>query len=255
MKTRTVLVLLTGICCFTLQAQKKSELIAKVGELENTVRLLNDSISIAQRQIKSANAKAELFEKENTDLRAANNTLLSNLTNFSKISKQNTESVNSALTSLKKKEEQLRVITDTFSKNDSIAIAIFTQIKQTMGPEVKAGVSNGSVIVSGSFDQLFGGDSAAKLTEDGTNWTTKIGEIIKANPDRAVVVEGLNITGELDITYAQAAAVANGLSKTDGVDAGRIQLVVKDGNFKEGINVKLAPDHQAFYSMVKKEFQ
>lgn len=255
MNIKITLSLLLGILSFGLQAQKKSELIAKVSELESTIRTLNDSVSVAQRQIKSANVKAELFQKENTDLRAANNTLLSNLTNFSKISKQNTESVNAALTSLKKKEEQLRVITDTFSENDSVAIAIFTQIKQTMGPEAKAGVSNGSVIISGSFDQLFGSDTAFKLTETGTDWTTKIAEIIKANPDRAVVVEGLNITGEFEVTYAQAAAVANGLSRVDGVNTARIQVVVKDGNFKEGINVKLAPDHTAFYTMVKKEFQ
>ncbi|MDT0607706.1 hypothetical protein [Croceitalea rosinachiae] len=239
----------------TTSAQKKSELIAKVSELEKTIMSLNDSVSQAQREINASNSKAELFEKENEDLRAANATLLQNLTNFSKISKQNTESVGNALNSLKKKEEQLRIITDNFSRNDSIAIAIFTQIKQTMGPEVKAGVSNGIVSISNSLDGLFGSDSASTLTESGADWTTKVGAIVKANPDRSIIVEGLNITGEFAVTYAQASTIANRLAKTEGVGSEKIQIVVKDGNFKEGISVRIAPNDTAFYQMVKKEFQ
>lgn len=252
---KKILLLVISLVAITVQAQKKSELIAKVAELEKSISSLNDSVSKAQRQINASDSKAGLLEKENEDLRAANATLLQNLTSFSKISKQNTQSVNSALTTLKKKEDQLRTITDTFSKNDSLAIAIFTQVKQTMGPEAKAGVSNGSVILSNSFDTLFGSDSGAELTEAGTAWTAKIGELIKSNPNRSIIIEGLNITGEFDVTYAQAAAVASGLTKIEGVGPERIQLVVKDGNFKEGINIKIAPDDGAFYDMVKKEFQ
>lgn len=252
---KKTLLLALSLISVTIYAQKKSELIAKVSELEKTIASLNDSVSKAQRQINASDSKAGLLEKENTDLRAANATLLQNLTNFSKISKQNTQSVNSALTSLKKKEDQLRIITDTFSRNDSLAIAIFTQVKQTMGPEAKAGVSNGSVILSNSFDSLFDSDSASKLTEAGTAWTAKIGELIKANPDRSIIVEGLNITGEFNVTYAQAAAVANGLTQIEGIKPEQIKVLVRDGNFKEGINVKIAPDDGAFYEMVKKEFQ
>ena len=252
---RKKLLLLTfSLVLTTVSAQKKSELISKIGTLENTIASLNDSISKAQRQVNASNSKAELLEKENTDLRAANATLLQNLTNFSKISKQNNESVSSALSSLKKKEDQLRIITDTFSKNDSVAIAIFTQVKQTMGPEVKAGVSNGSVILSNSLDGLFGSDTGTVLSEPGTEWTVKIAEIIKINPGRAIIIEGLNITGEFANTYVQTAAVANGLIQ-NGVAPEKIDVVVKDGNFKEGINIKLAPSHADFYSMVKKEFQ
>ncbi|WP_350285685.1 hypothetical protein [uncultured Croceitalea sp.] len=252
-KTFTSILLFFVVC--TAQAQKKSELIAKVGELETNIRALTDSVAKAKRQIKASDSKAALLEKENTDLRAANETLLGNLTNFSKISKQNTASVNSALTSLKKKEDQLRVITDTFSKNDSIAIAIFTQVKQTMGPDVRAGVSNGSVILSNSFDGLFGSDSGIALNEAGTAWVSKVSEIVKANPNRTIIVEGLNITGEFDVTYAQATSVANGLAKTEGLGPERLQVLVKDGNFKEGINVKLAPNYKEFYNTVKKEFK
>ena len=252
---RKILLLFVLCICTTIAAQKKSELIAKVSELESTIMSLNDSVSLAQRQINSSNSKAELFEKENEDLRAANATLLQNLTNFSKISKQNTESVGNALSSLKKKEEQLSVITDTFSKNDSIAIVIFTQVKQTMGPDAKAGVSNGSVLISNSLDGLFGSDSASKLTESGLDWVTKIGAIVTANLNRTIIVEGLNITGEFAVTYAQATAVANGLAQTEGVGPEKIQIIVKDGNFKEGISVRIAPDDSAFYEMVKKEFQ
>ena len=59
-----------------LQAQKKKDLIAEVAQLKDSISGLNDSISKANRQINSSNANAALFEKENTELRDANATLL-----------------------------------------------------------------------------------------------------------------------------------------------------------------------------------
>ena len=144
---------------------------------------------------------------------------------------------------------------DQTRKNDSIAIVILTQAKQTLGPDAKIGVSNGSVLISNSLDFLFGGDTTAVLSEGATEFLDKVGQLIVAHPERAISIEGLNITGEFDLTYTQMLAVANHLLTVEGVTPERLQLLAKDGNFKEGILIRLAPDSTNFYEMVKGEFK
>ncbi|TKD65954.1 hypothetical protein [Flavobacterium sp. ASW18X] len=238
-----------------VHAQKKSELITKVSELEKEIVSLNDSLSRVNRTMNTAISKSELLEKENTELKDANTTLLGNLTNFSKISKKNTETVNNALATLSAKEKQMRIITDTFSSNDSTAIAILTQAKQTLGPEATVGIAGGDIVISNSLPTLFGSDSGSALTATGKDWVTRIAEIIKKNPSRTVAIEGLNITGEFDLTYKQVQAVANGLIAIDGIGAEKLQLLAKDGNFSEGVQIRLAPDYKGFYTTMKSEFK
>ena len=150
--TRVFFIFMVTLACY---GQKKKDLISQVEQLKDSIALLNDSISKANRQINASDANAKLFEKENTELRDANATLLKNLSSFSQISKQNTETVNKALASLKEKQQQMAFITDDFSRNDSTAIVILTQAKNTLGQEAKVGVSNGDVLFSNSLDFLF----------------------------------------------------------------------------------------------------
>jgi len=206
---KKLLPLILVFATIALQAQKKKDLIVKIGELEQTISALKDSVSVAKRQINISNSNAELANKEAEELRAANATLLQNLTNFSKISKQNTETVNSALSSLNEKEQQLRLISDEFAKNDSTAIAILSQTKQILGPTAKVGATNGSI--------------------------------------------SLNITGDFDVSYSQAVAVANELWKTNSIPAERLHIASKDGNFKEGITIRLSPNLANFYSLAKEK--
>ena len=88
---KILIIILFLIATNSIQAQKKSELIAKIGELEQIISVLNDSISVAKRQINVSNSNAKIATQEAEELRSANTTLLKNLTSFSKISKQNTE--------------------------------------------------------------------------------------------------------------------------------------------------------------------
>lgn len=250
----TIPYLFLMLCLFS-HAQKKKDLINEVAQLKDSVLSLNDSISKAKRQINISEANAKLFEKENTELRDANATLLKNLSSFSQISKQNTETVNKALATLKEKEAQLKFITDDFSQNDSTAIVILTQAKQTLGQEVKIGVSDGDVLFSNSLDFLFGNDQGMELNEAAQSYLFKIGEIIVANPYRTVTVEGLNITGEFGLTYNQAVAVASALLSVEGVKPESVKVLVRDGNFKEGVLIRMSSDSKSFYKKLKTEFK
>jgi len=232
---------------------QKSELIAKISELEQEISVLNDSISVAKRQINVSNSNAKIATQEAEELRSANTTLLKNLTSFSKISKQNTETVNSALSSLNEKEQQLRLISETFAKNDSTAIGIITQSKQLLGPNAKLATSNGSIIISNSLLSLFESDLSDILSEEGKANIAKIAALITKNPERQITIEALNITGDFDVSYKQAAAVANELWKVNGIPAQRLNIVTKDGNFKEGISIRMAPDYSTFYSLAKEK--
>ena len=246
---------LVVLLTFTLHGQKKKDLINEVAQLKDSIVVLNDSISKANRQINISEANAKLFEKENTELRDANSTLLKNLSSFSQISKKNTETVNKALATLKEKEAQLKFITDDFSQNDSTAIVILTQAKQTLGQEAKVGVSNSDVLFSNSLDFLFGSDDGVVLKEEAKAFLSKIGEIIVAHPNRLITVEGLNITGEFGLTYQQTTAVASSLISMEGIQPERIKTLARDGNFKEGVLIRMSSDAKKFYEKLKTEFK
>lgn len=250
---KILIIILFLVATNTILAQKKSELIAKISELEQVISALNDSVSVAKRQINVSESNAKIATQEAEELRNANTTLLKNLTSFSKISKQNTETVNSALSSLNEKEQQLRLISETFAKNDSTAIGILTQSKQLLGPSAKVGASNGSIIISNSLLSLFESDLSDILSEEGKANIAKIAALIDKNPERQITIEALNITGDFDVSYKQAAAVANELWKVNGIPAQRLNIVTKDGNFKEGISIRMAPDYGAFYSLAKEK--
>ena len=247
------LLLITFLCVSFLSfSQRKSELIAQIDELRTELDTLGQQLAQAKRQISSSNAKAETLELENSSLRDANATLLQNLNNFSELSRQNSENVNKAMAALAQKEKQLSGINDMISANDSTAIVSLTRIKQTLGENANVNVGGGTIIMANSLDGLFGSDSSVELTENGKIWLGNVAKVITNNPSFTVEVEGLNITGEFGPTYDKVGTVAKELVVQAGIASEKIALSAKDGNFSEGINIKLQPNYKAFYSEAKK---
>jgi len=232
-------------------AQRKSDLIAEIDDLKTKIGEVEQELAKAKREISSSNAKAETLEMENVSLRDANATLLGNLSNFSELSKQNSENVNKAMAALARKEKQLSGINDMISANDSTAIVSLTRIKQTLGENANVGVGEGVIAISSSLNNLFGSDNATELTEEGKTWLAGVANVIKMNPSFKTQVEGLNITGEFGPTFDQASAVAKELITALEVSPENIAVSVKDGNFKEGITIKLQPDYKGFYAKAK----
>ncbi len=231
--------------------QKKSELIAQIENLKTEMRTVEQELASTKRKVSSSEAKAETLANENIALRDANQTLLQNLSNFSELSKKNSQNVNTTLAALGRKERQLSSMTEMIASNDSVAIVLLSKVKQTMGSEAKADFVEGEIVISNNLNTLFGSDSGSELTDEGKTWVEKISNIIKTNPTLKVNVEGLNITGEFETTFDQTTAVSKALVKTFGISSEAISISVKDGNFKEGINIKLQPDYKGFYDNVK----
>ncbi|MFS4491752.1 OmpA family protein [Maribacter sp. 2308TA10-17] len=253
---KKILLSLSLIIAFSavVQAQKKSELIAEISTLKSQLDSVNNQVAEAQRKEKASLAKAESFEAQALELRDANKTLMKNLNSFSQLSSQNSTNMNKAMEALNVKERQLKAINDAIASNDSTALVVLTNAKQTLGENAKIGVSNGMVIISSSLTSLFESDTEATITPEAEPWVQKIGQILVANPNMAVTIEGLSMTGNLDLPAQQASAVSSALQRLE-IAADRITALGKDGNLKEGVVIKIHPKFDEFYKMVKESMK
>ncbi|TMM57189.1 hypothetical protein FEE95_11910 [Maribacter algarum] len=238
----------------TAQAQKKSELIAEISTLKSQLDSVNNQVAEAQRKEKASLAKAESFESQALELRDANKTLMKNLNSFSQLSSQNSTNMNKAMEALNVKERQLKAINDAIASNDSTALVVLTNAKQTLGENAKIGVSNGMVIISSDLTSLFGSDTESTIAPEAEPWVQKIGEILKVNPKMGVTIEGLSMTGNLNLPAQQASAVSSALQRLE-IAPERITAVGKDGNLKEGVVIKIHPKFDEFYMMVKENMK
>jgi len=253
---KLLLLSILSLASFTsVIAQKKSDLLAEIEVLKTKLDSTESLVLEARKNEKIGVSRAASFETQVKDLQDANATLLKNLNSFAEVSNKNSTAINQTLASLEQKENQLKYIIDGIASNDSTAIVVLTNTKQTLGEETKIAVSNGAVVISASLDMLFGGSSNTEIASSSEAWFGQLANILKANPGMMVTIEGLTMTGELNIAGAQANAIASTLQKNYEIDPRRIVTVGKDGNFKEGINIKLHPDYLQFYLMIKENMK
>lgn len=238
-----------------LYAQKKRELITEIAALKTELEATKAEVSGAKKNEKIGLARAESYEVQVKELQDANATLLKNLNSFATVSNKNSENINKVMAKLEEKENQLKAINNTIASNDSTAIVVLTNAKQTLGENAKIGVSNGSVIIATTLESLFGTATGVTVTAEGATWLEKIANILNANPKVSITIAGLSMTGELDAAANKASAVGAVLQNQFSIDPNRIDSLGKDGNFKEGINLKLHPDYNQFYDMVKENMK
>ncbi|HMB61647.1 MAG TPA: hypothetical protein VKN36_01145 [Eudoraea sp.] len=255
MKRSLLLFTILLLCATAAIAQKKSELIAEIAELKSELQATKMEVLDARKNERISVEKAESYEEQVKELQDANATLLKNLNSFAEVSNKNSTAINQALGSLEQKEKQLKSINNAISRNDSTAIVVLTNAKQTLGENARISVSNGAVVISSDLETLFGGSSNTEVAAAAEEWLAKISKILKANPDMAITIEGLTMTGEIDVAANQANSVAALLQKNYEIDPGRIITLGRDGNFKEGINVKIHPKYQQFYLMVRENMK
>ena len=236
-------------------AQKKSDLLAEIETLKSKLDSTENHVIEARKTEKIAVARAASFESQVLDLQDANATLLKNLNSFAEVSSKNSSAINQALGSLEQKENQLKFITDGIASNDSTAIVVLTNAKQTLGEDAKISVAGGAVIISATLDQLFGGSRNAELSEASSGLLEKMAALLKAHPKMKITIEGLTMTGEIDVAAAQASALSTFLQQNFEIAPQRMVTLGRDGNFKEGINFKLHPDYTEFYLMVKENMK
>ena len=239
----------------SLQAQKKRELLDTIDSLRAQIRDIQTELSRAQQREKASQAQAELYEKEAAELKSANATLLQNLNNFAQVSSKNTSALNQTLSSLEAKEGQLRNIVETFSRNDSVIIALLSQAKQTLGATAKLKISSGGLVISGGLNEVFTEETGLQVSDAGTKWLEGIAKLAELYPQLNLTVEGLSMTGEIALAAGQATAVMNTLRDTLKISESRLSSRGRDGNFSEGVDVILYPNYRKFYLETRKEIQ
>lgn len=238
-----------------LYSQRKSDLIAEIENLKSQLDSVNSEVVLAKKNEKVSLARAESYENQVVELQDANATLMKNLNTFAEISSKNSDNVNRAMASLQNKENQLKAIKDAIAKNDSTAIVVLTDAKRTLGENARISVVNGAVIISESLDALFGGDTNVAVMPTAESYLGQIAQLLNANPKMAVTIEGLSMTGNLDLPAKQAFSVADVLETKFSIDPNRITALGRDGNLKEGVLLKIHPKFDEFYLMVKENMK
>lgn len=251
MKLKINLFILLFLSILSVQAQRKSDLINEINTLKTQLDTANIALADARKNEKINFTKAKSYEKQVLDLQSANTTLLKNLNSFAQVSNKNSENITKALGRLEEKENQLKVMSDAIGKHDSTALVLLSNTKQTLGENAKINVGNGVVIISKDLTSLFGSDTANNITEESKAWISKIATILNANPNVDITIEGLSMTGDLNLPTLQATALANSLSKDFAITSSRVFILAKDGGFKEGINLKMHPNYKTFYTTVR----
>lgn len=253
---KNILLSLSLIVLFSaaVNAQKKSELIAEIASLKTQLDSVNSEVTDARRNERIAQVASESYKNQVGELQDANSTLMKNLTSFTEVSSKNSSNFNVAMEQLNEKERQLKSINDAIASNDSTALVVLTNAKQTLGENARIGVSNGMVLISSGLTSLFGSDTESTIAIEAEPWIQKIGEILTANPNMAVTIEGLSMTGNLELPAQQASAVSKALQRLE-IAPERITALGKDGNLKEGVVIKIHPMFDKFYTMVKENMK
>jgi len=239
----------------SLYAQRKSELIAEIHNLKSQLDSVKAEVFEARKNERVSLAEATSYKEQVVELQDANTTLLKNLSSFAEVSSKNSDNINKAMTSLNEKERQLKSINNAISSHDSTAVIVLTNVKKTLGENAKIGVSGGAVVISKDLIALFGGDTSTTVTTEAQSWLEKVANILTANPKMALTIEGLSMTGNLELAARQAVAISEVFQKQFTIAAERITILGKDGNFKEGVNLKIHPKYDIFYRMVKKNMK
>ncbi len=230
-------------------------MLSEINQLKMERDSLKSTLVTAQKNERVSTAKAESFEAHVAELQDANATLMKNLNTFAEISSKNSDNVNKAMASVQEKEKQLKSIRDAISQNDSTAVIVLTQAKQTLGENARISVLNGEVVLSESLATMFGKDNGTAVTATSEGFLGQVAGILNANPKMMVTVEGLSMTGDLDLPAKQAASVASVLHKKFGIDPTRISSLGKDGNLKEGVLIRMHPKYDQFYLMVRENMK
>lgn len=237
----------------SVMGQRRSELQAQIDTLQSEMMQVRRELAESQAREKASLARADSYEKQVGELKEANATLLENLGSFAEVSNKNTSALNQALGSLQNKEQELRAMTETISRNDSSIIALLSDAKATLGPDAKLKVSGGGLVISGTLEQVFGSDTGTEITEEAGPWLQGISELLKTHPNLDITVEGLSMIGDLALAARQGVSVMNALRDDYGIRPGRLSARGRDGNFSEGVDILIHPGYRDFYMQVKSQ--
>ncbi|WP_158978343.1 hypothetical protein [Cellulophaga sp. L1A9] len=236
----------------SIQAQKKSDLLLEIQNLKASKDSINNMLVVSRKREVVSKTEADSYKSQADELLVTNKSLMQNINNFTKASIEKSDNIGKTLESLRDKEAKLKFINDKFSSHDSIALAILTDLKKSLGENSNLNVANGAVIISLN-EATRNGIASKDVTTEAL--LSKIATVLKRYADALVTIEGVSNTGEFDVALNQATVLANMFQKQFGIVNNRLIATTKDGGFTEGLNIRISPKFDTFYFSVREQIK
>ncbi len=247
-----------------VQAQKKKDLLTEIEKLRSTLQSTKSELAVARKQERISKSEVASMEVQVADLKATNDKLLKNMSNFTELSNKKANNLQISQEIIKEKDRQLNTINDVITKNDSTNLAVFSAFKNALGGD-QLKISNGTIYVTIANTTLFGeNDKSYTVAAAATPTLQKIATILTENPTLSVTVEGnsnaLKLDGKTmidnwDLSAKQAAAVVRFLHTEGKVAPKRFKVLGRSEYATEGIEtatrIVIDPTFDQFYSTIK----
>ena len=233
---------------------------AKVRELQDEIKRLNNLLEKANDQITDLNTRKSALESQNSDLnkqidflKQNNNTVLNQLKDLSVVTGSQAESIRKSLDNIGAKDLYIRDLQGSISRKDSLNMALVMNLKGAIGnlddKDINIKVDKGVVYVDIS-DKLLFKSASYEVTDRAKEVLGKVAKVLNAQPEIEFMVEGhtdslpirsAGIVDNWDLSVKRATTVVRILQDTYGLDpkrmtaAGRSQyLPMTDNSTAEG---------------------
>ncbi|MCG2460790.1 hypothetical protein K8352_08520 [Flavobacteriaceae bacterium F89] len=246
MKKITVPVLLLMLATTLVHAQRKSDLLKEIDDLNSKLKSVQSELAESQKNEKVSEAKATAFEEQMLEVQKTNASLLNNLNNFTAASTEKSDNISRTLTSLKQKEAQLTAIKDVLNANDSTALLVLTDFKKTLGEDAQITVENGAVTVIMTNAFLFGAGAKSEIAgKEAKDFLGKIANVVNKNASFEVNIESQGPEG-WELPAKRVATIAGILDKDYQVAQDRLFPVGKPGTATSTF-IRVNPKFNEFY--------
>lgn len=241
---------------FTTQAfsQRRSELIETVNMLNGTVDSLETELVTTQRELRTAETKANTIAEQNEQLKQTNEGLLENLNKFIMASTEKTSNISRTLETLQKREAQLKQINDSFSTHDSISYLVLTDLKRTLGEDAQIGVEGGAVmIILNNTTSFTTASNQLGMSDNAKDFMNRLAATINKYDTLAVTVESISNKSWANAAN-KAAVVADHLINVNTVGPDRIEAIGKMAE-ADVTYIKLHPRFDHYYLWLREEIK
>lgn len=255
-----IYILFSLLLALPVHAQRKRDLIDQIDTLNMRLRSTESLLQQSRKNEAALGAKVMEYEKQLESSRATNASLLETLTRITEESKNHTESVGQALAELRRKEGQLRLISDALTSADSVTISLLTQLKQALGQNASIGLENNVLTVSMKDQELFDGETGSQLVGAGKTKLMKLADVLRRAPGSVVEIQnyqGTTADAE-DLAAVRAMSLARFMTEEADTPAGRVRAVaapLENDSISKLTQVRIRPDFEQFYIRVKGEMK
>ena len=256
MTKHLLILLMVLIGANTLQAQSKKELQAEISDLKARLVQKDSVINNTRKEERISAARAESFEKQVGELQDANATLLNNLKIFTEASSRRSDNISQTLESLREKEAKLKLINDVLSKNDSIALLLITEFKQSLGESAQIKVAQGAVALSMSQEFMVGeNESDTTLTAEASDYLKKVGQVLKRHASWEFdLISQENGIIDPPQRKNQIEAILAIINEETGVSPMTVNQKRRDGLIN-AFEIRVHPRYPDFYMAVRKNMK